>query len=74
MTPLATWTLIGIATIVALLDLWAIISIYRSDKGVNAKALWSLLIVIFPLLGLAIWGVFGPRGVTQGPSSPEHSK
>lgn len=74
MNSLATWTLIGVAALVVLLDLWAIISIFRSDNGVNAKALWSLLIVIFPVLGLAIWGVAGPRGVTRGPSSPEHSK
>ncbi|MCJ1887112.1 PLD nuclease N-terminal domain-containing protein [Pseudomonas sp. LA21] len=74
MSSLATWALIGVATLIVLLDLWAIISIFRSDTNVNAKALWSLLIVIFPLLGLAIWGVAGPRGVTQGPSSPEHSK
>jgi hypothetical protein len=27
-----------------------------------------------PVLGLIIWGVAGPRGVKNPPSSPEHSK
>ncbi|MFV3370830.1 PLDc N-terminal domain-containing protein [Pseudomonas sp. NY15435] len=58
---------IAVATIIVLLDLWAILSIFRSDKGVNAKALWSLLIAILPVLGLVIWGIAGPRGVAQEP-------
>ncbi|MFV3333178.1 PLD nuclease N-terminal domain-containing protein [Pseudomonas sp. NY15437] len=64
---LASWFWIAVAIIIVLLDLWAIVSIFRSDKDVNAKALWSLLIVIFPVVGLAIWGVAGPRGVAQEP-------
>lgn len=58
---------IAVATIIVLLDLWAILSIFRSDKGVNAKALWSLLIAILPVLGLVIWGIAGPRGLAQEP-------
>lgn len=64
---------IALAVIVMLGDLWAIVSIFRSSKGVEAKALWALLIILFPVLGLVIWGVLGPRGITP-PSSPEHSK
>ena len=37
MSSLATWALIGVATLIVLLDLWAIISIFRSDKNVNPK-------------------------------------
>jgi hypothetical protein len=69
-----TFLFIALAAIIVLLDLWAIVSVYRSNKGVNSKALWSLLIVLFPLLGLVIWGIFGPRGLAEPPSSPEHSK
>lgn len=64
---LASWFWIVIAIIIVLLDLWAIVSIFRSDKEVNAKALWSLLIVVFPVVGLVIWGIAGPRGVAQEP-------
>jgi bacteriorhodopsin len=65
-TP-ASWFWIAVAIIIVLLDLWAIVSIFRSDKGVNAKALWSLLIAILPVVGLALWGIAGPRGVAREP-------
>lgn len=64
---------IGLAALIVLIDLWAIVSIVRSDKPIESKALWALVIILFPLLGLVIWGIFGPRGITP-PSSPEHSK
>lgn len=69
-----TLLFIALGAIIILLDLWAIVSVYRSDKGVEAKALWSLGIALFPLFGLVLWGIFGPRGMANPPSSPEHSK
>ncbi|MDG9930717.1 MULTISPECIES: PLD nuclease N-terminal domain-containing protein [unclassified Pseudomonas] len=69
-----TLLFIALGVIIILLDLWAIVSVYRSDKGVESKALWSLGIALFPLLGLVLWGIFGPRGMAHPPSSPEHSK
>ncbi|MBD9416330.1 PLDc_N domain-containing protein [Pseudomonas sp. PDM16] len=69
-----TLLFIALGVIIILLDLWAIVSVYRSDKGVEAKALWSLGIALFPLLGLVLWGIFGPRGMANPPSSLEHSK
>ena len=44
------------------LDIWAIISVVRSDSSTGKKALWVWLIVILPVLGLIIWGIMGPRG------------
>ena len=44
------------------LDIWAIISVVRSDSSTGKKALWVLLIVILPVLCLIIWGIMGPRG------------
>ncbi|MBA1278365.1 MULTISPECIES: PLDc N-terminal domain-containing protein [Pseudomonadaceae] len=44
------------------LDVWAIISVLRSDATTGKKAMWVLLIVILPVLGLIIWGIMGPRG------------
>lgn len=69
-----TLLFIALGVIIILLDLWAIVSVYRSDKDVETKALWSLGIALFPLLGLVLWGIFGPRGLAHPPSSPEHSK
>ncbi|MBC8648420.1 PLD nuclease N-terminal domain-containing protein [Pseudomonas stutzeri] len=44
------------------LDVWAIVSVLRSDATTGKKAMWVLLIVILPVLGLIIWGIMGPRG------------
>ncbi|MHC3750455.1 PLD nuclease N-terminal domain-containing protein [Stutzerimonas stutzeri] len=48
--------------LILILDVWAIISIVRSDSTSGKKVLWVLLIVILPVLGLIIWGIMGPRG------------
>ena len=74
MSELASYFWIGVVVLLLLVDLWAIISVFRSDKTVGTKAGWALLWIILPVVGLVIWGVAGPRGVKEGPSSPEHSK
>ena len=48
--------------LILILDIWAIISIVRSDSTSGKKVLWVLLIVILPVLDLIIWGIMGPRG------------
>ncbi|WP_223472633.1 MULTISPECIES: PLD nuclease N-terminal domain-containing protein [unclassified Pseudomonas] len=74
MSELASYFWIAVAVLLLLVDLWAIVSVFRSDKAVGTKAGWALLLIVLPVLGLVIWGVAGPRGVKEGPSSPEHSK
>jgi len=67
---------IALTAILLLVDLWAIVSVFRSDKSDGTKIMWSLVIVALPLVGLIIWGIAGPRGIKRGtgPTSPEHSK
>ncbi|SDY40208.1 PLD nuclease N-terminal domain-containing protein [Pseudomonas sp. NFIX28] len=76
MTDLASYFWIAVAVLIILVDLWAIISVFRSDKSPGVKVMWFLGIVIFPVLGLIVWGIAGPRGIKRGtgPTSPEHSK
>ncbi|SFW32401.1 MULTISPECIES: PLD nuclease N-terminal domain-containing protein [Pseudomonas] len=74
MSELASYFWIAVAVLLLLVDLWAIVSVFRSDKSTGTKAGWALLLIILPVLGLVIWGVAGPRGIKEGPSSPEHSK
>ena len=35
--------------IILALDIWAIITVFRSDATTSGKLLWSLLIVILPV-------------------------
>lgn len=65
---------IALSVIILLLDLWALASVWRSSKASATKIGWTVLIFLLPLVGLAIWGVAGPRGVAIPPTSPEHSK
>jgi len=74
MTDLASYFWIAVAVLVLFADLWAIISVFRSQKSVGTKAAWAIGLIIFPVLGLIVWGVAGPRGIKEGPTSPEHSK
>ena len=76
MNEAASYFSIAVAVIILLVDLWAIVSVFRSDKADATKALWALLLLALPIVGLAIWGIMGPRGIKRGtgPSSPEHSK
>jgi len=74
MPEISSYVWIALAAIVIALDVWAIVSVFRSDKSVSTKSLWALAIAVFPLLGLVFWGIAGPRGLATAPSSPEHSK
>lgn len=65
---------IGVVAIIVLMDLWAMISIFRSQKSVGTKAAWAVGLIVFPVLGVIVWGIAGPRGIKEGPTSPEHSK
>jgi hypothetical protein len=74
MSEATSYFAIAMAVIILLVDLWAMISVFRSDKPVGVKAAWAIGLIIFPVLGLIVWGVAGPRGIKEGPTSPEHSK
>lgn len=74
MTATATYLLIAFAGLILLLDLWAIVSVFRSDASVGVKSFWAILISLLPVLGLIAWGLAGPRALKSGPSSAEHSK
>jgi hypothetical protein len=53
--------------IVLILDIWAIVSIVTSDKDTGAKVLWTLLVIILPVIGFVIWLIVGPRAKKSGP-------
>ena len=43
-------------------DVWAIINIAQSSASNEKKALWIVLVVLLPVLGLILWYFLGPRG------------
>ena len=42
--------------------IWAILSIMKSGESTGAKALWILLVVLLPVIGLIVWLLAGPKG------------
>jgi len=47
--------------IVLVLDIWAIVSIVGSNAGTGSKVLWTLLVILLPIVGFIIWLIAGPR-------------
>ncbi|MCF3595664.1 PLD nuclease N-terminal domain-containing protein [Rhodobacteraceae bacterium LMO-12] len=51
--------------LVLVLDIWAIVSIVGSSASTGSKVLWSLLVILLPVVGFVLWLIFGPRA-TKG--------
>jgi hypothetical protein len=43
-------------------DVWAVINIFQSGASNEKKALWIVLVVVLPVVGLVLWYFLGPRG------------
>ena len=52
--------IVGLLILIA--NIYAIIQVFSSGASTGAKVLWTLLILILPVLGLIIWFFAGPRG------------
>jgi hypothetical protein len=48
--------------IILILDIYAIIKTLGSPAGGAEKALWIVLILFLPLIGLILWFFLGPKG------------
>ncbi|TVR48291.1 MAG: PLDc_N domain-containing protein [Rhodobacteraceae bacterium] len=44
------------------LVIWAAVSIINSGATQLQKVIWILLVLVFPLIGLIIWFLAGPKG------------
>ena len=42
-------------------DVWAIINIFQSAESNEKKLIWTLAVLLLPLLGLILWFFLGPR-------------
>lgn len=48
--------------IILIADIYAIYQVLTSRISTLAKLLWTLVIVLLPVVGLVIWLIAGPRG------------
>ena len=42
--------------------IWAVVKVAKSSAGPVAKLLWILILLFFPLIGLIVWLLLGPKG------------
>ena len=51
-----------IGIIILVLDIYAIVKIAQSGAEPLWKAIWIVLVIVLPVLGLILWFLFGPKG------------
>jgi succinate dehydrogenase/fumarate reductase cytochrome b subunit len=52
----------GIGGIIVLIaDVWAIINILQSGAEMVKKLIWTVLVVLLPVLGFILWYFLGPK-------------
>lgn len=47
--------------IVLIADVWAIVNILQSGRSTGDKVLWTVVVLVLPVLGFILWFFFGPR-------------
>ena len=57
--PQEVYYLTGLLILAA--DVWAVINIFQSNASNEKKALWIVLVVLLPVVGLILWYFLGPR-------------
>ena len=55
MSESALYSAIAGALVLLVLNLLAIISVFRSERSVEAKAVWAISITLVPIVGLIYW-------------------
>jgi succinate dehydrogenase/fumarate reductase cytochrome b subunit len=51
--------LFGLVVLVA--DVWAIVNVFQSGADTGRKVLWTVLIIVLPVLGFILWYFLGPK-------------
>jgi hypothetical protein len=51
--------LFGLVVLVA--DVWAIVNVFQSSAETGRKVLWTVLVIILPVLGFILWYFLGPK-------------
>lgn len=52
-------SLAGLLILIA--DVWAIVNIFQSSADTGRKVLWTVLVILLPILGFILWFFLGPR-------------
>ena len=50
-----------IGLLILALDIWAVVNILQSLASNQRKLIWSIVVLLLPLLGLILWYFRGPK-------------
>jgi Phospholipase_D-nuclease N-terminal len=53
------YSLWGLVVLIA--DIWAIVNIVQSAADAAKKILWTVVVIVLPVLGFILWFFLGPR-------------
>jgi hypothetical protein len=52
----------GIGSLIVLIaDVWAIVNIFQSAADTGRKVIWTVLVIVLPVLGFILWYFLGPK-------------
>ena len=52
----------GLGSLIVLVaDVWALINIFQSSADTGKKVLWTVLVILLPVLGFILWFFLGPK-------------
>jgi succinate dehydrogenase/fumarate reductase cytochrome b subunit len=51
--------LFGVIVLIA--DVWAIVNVLQSGADTGRKVLWTVIILLLPVLGFILWYFIGPK-------------
>ncbi len=47
--------------IVLVADIWAIVNIFQSGADTGGKVIWTVVVILLPVLGFILWYFLGPK-------------
>jgi hypothetical protein len=52
----------GLGSLIVLVaDVWALINIFQSSADTGTKVLWTVVVILLPVLGFILWFFLGPK-------------
>ncbi len=49
--------------LILIADVWAIVNVLQSTATTGSKVLWTVLIIVLPVVGFILWLILGPRTI-----------
>ena len=47
--------------LVLIADVWAVVNVMQSASDTAKKVIWTVVVIVLPVLGFVLWLIFGPR-------------